>query len=227
MDLHPCAGGVHLTRVIPYHAAALLLLLVACPGCARQPLPRAPPRFVRRGGDPDLRVTGEVRYLYGPVAGRLQTPTGGQPGTTTSGRPTLHELEMDEAAMPDVSVRFNWADHEAYAGYRYLHLSSHTVIDPTLVSQGHTFEAGTPVDSEVTLDWFRAGYRHRFVLGLPDGLPPIELFPGGGVAVWDLTTGSTRPAATTYTAITSGPRHSSASTSTGPWRSGSPCRPPS
>jgi hypothetical protein len=40
-------------------------------------------------------------FLYGPIYGRVQTPRGGEPGTTSSGRPSLGELGIDNAGEGD------------------------------------------------------------------------------------------------------------------------------
>ena len=135
--------------------------------------------------DGRLRLSGRIVYLYGPVHGRLQTPTGGNPGTTTQGRPTLAELGFDTVSMPDISLDADWADHRVYAGYRFMRFSGSSTIDQPLTSQGHDFAAGTPVHSDVTLDWARLGYAHRFVLDFPGkSLPDLTLYPGAGAALW-------------------------------------------
>jgi hypothetical protein len=41
------------------------------------------------------------------------------------------------------------------------------------------------VNSDVTLDWFRVGYRYRLPIDVSnDGAPDFSLFPGAGLAVW-------------------------------------------
>jgi hypothetical protein len=136
----------------------------------------------RRDG---LRLSGRVAYLYGPVHGRLQTPTGGKPGTTTEGRPTLRELGFETASMPDLSLDADWGDHRVYAGYRFMRFSGASVLDKPLTSQGHDFAAATRVNADVTLDWARAGYGRRFVVDFPgESLPDLTLYPTAGAALW-------------------------------------------
>jgi hypothetical protein len=126
------------------------------------------------------------RYLYGPVKGKLQTPTGGNPGTTSNNRPTLKELGFEHASVPDVSGTASIGDHRIYAGYRMVRLSGSSTLDRPLTSQGHDFPAGAAVEADVTLDWLRAGYAHRFVLDLPGNrLPDLTLYPAVGAAVLD------------------------------------------
>jgi hypothetical protein len=56
------------------------------------------------GGGDAFRVALEGSFLYGPVEGFLQTPSGGQPGTTSDKRPTLQELDIDRASVGDASL---------------------------------------------------------------------------------------------------------------------------
>src|SRR4051812_40851366 len=82
------------------------------------------------------QLAAEARYLYGPVKGKLQTPTGGNPGTTTNNRPTLKELGFEHASVPDVSGTADFGNHRVYAGYRFLRLSGSSTLDQPLISQG-------------------------------------------------------------------------------------------
>ena len=147
----------------------------------------AGPRIVRAAArDEAPTVRADAQYLYGPVHGRLQTPTGGNPGTTSHGRPTLAELGIDRGSQVDLGVKGGWGNHQFYGGYRIFRLSGDSTLDETLISQGHTFDAGTRVSSDVTLDWFRVGYRYRLPVDVSgDGAPDFSLLAGGGVAVWD------------------------------------------
>jgi hypothetical protein len=162
--------------MIRWHGAAwpiLLLTLSGCRGAGVEHQPEPPQAAAR------------AHYLYGPVRGRLQTPTGGNPGTTTRGRPTLNELGFDRAGIPDLSISVSKGVHEVYAGYRYFRLSGSSTLDRPLVSQGKSFAAGTRVDADVALDWFRAGYRHGFFIDLPgENTPNLTLSPGAGAAIW-------------------------------------------
>jgi len=156
-----------------------LLLTLPATGCATR-------ATSGRGELADWTVQTDARYLYGEVRGKLQTPTGGNPGTTSPNRPTLKELGFDHAGAWDVSATGARGDHRIYAGYRMLRLSGASTLDDPLVSQGRSFPAGTRVGADVTLDWLRAGYAHRFDVDLPgDTLSNPALYPAIGVAVLD------------------------------------------
>jgi hypothetical protein len=155
-------------------AALTCVVLPLFAGCA------APPRDDSAGWS----LAAEARYLYGPVKGKFQTPTGGNVGTTTNNRPTLKELGFDHASAPDFSGSASLGDHRVYAGYQMLRFSGSSTLDQPLTSQGHDFPAGESVKADVTLDWFRAGYAHRFVVDVPgDRLPDLTLYPAVGAAV--------------------------------------------
>lgn len=132
-----------------------------------------------------VRWSGSVSYLYGPVRGKLQTPTGGRPGTTTTGRPMLKELGITHAGMTDIAVAARWSRHEVYGGYRLFRLGNTATLEDPLVSQGRSFPAGTEVDSAVGLDWFRAGYRYWLEIDLPgEKLSDLAVAPAAGFAIW-------------------------------------------
>src|SRR2546426_471163 len=55
--------------------------------------------------DPLVTITAEGGVFYGSVGGFLQTPNGGAPGTSSSHRPTLHELGIDDAVLYEAGLR--------------------------------------------------------------------------------------------------------------------------
>jgi hypothetical protein len=108
-----------------------LLSLLDEEGCGNA----AGPRIVRaapRDDVPSLRA--DVDYLYGPVHGRLQTPAGGNPGTTSHARPTLAELGINRASQVDVGVKGGWGNHQIYGGYRFFRVSGDATLDQALIS---------------------------------------------------------------------------------------------
>jgi hypothetical protein len=124
--------------------------------------------------------------MYGPVAGHVQTPSGGQPGTTSINRPTLEELGIDDASIYDAELVLGWGPHEAFAGGQWFGMSEEQTLEDELVSQGDTFPAGSRVDSDLRLDWYRVGYRYRFEAGDgPGGGPLFVIRPGAGFALLD------------------------------------------
>jgi hypothetical protein len=138
---------------------------------------RAPSQF---------RLSAEGAYLYGPVDGHLQTPSGGEPGTTTRDRPTLHELGIEAASIYDAELALGWGPHELFLGGQWFGLSEQETLDDELVSQANTFPAGSRVDADVRLDWYRLGYRYRIEAGDgPGDEPRFVIRPAAGFALLD------------------------------------------
>ena len=122
-------------------------------------------------------------YQYGAVEGFLQTPAGGEPGTSSSKRPTLKELDIDNAGFYDVAALVHWRRLGFYAGYEGIGLDGDSVLNETLISRGVTFPAGTSVHSKVDLNWLRAGVGWKFELANHR----LELFPKADFALLDFS----------------------------------------
>jgi hypothetical protein len=129
-------------------------------------------------------IDGELRY--GPIDGFLQTPSGGKPGSTSKGRPTLSELGIDTAPSADTSLHAEWANNILYAGASLTPLSSGSKLDKELISEGATFPAGTTVHSDVQLDWYRVGYERHYLFGNDQGAT-VSVEPAIGLALFDFS----------------------------------------
>src|SRR6266571_8640843 len=97
----------------------------------------------------NFHLTLEGMWMYGPVAGHLQTPSGGQPGTTSSNRPTLGQIGINTASIYDAEVLPSFRDHGMYIGGQWIRLSGERRLEEKLISQGETFPAGMDVKSDV------------------------------------------------------------------------------
>jgi hypothetical protein len=135
------------------------------------------------------RFEAGAAYLYGPVSGSLQTPSGGEVGTTSEGRPTLGELGIDDVPMVDFGIDVRLAGNGFYAGGRLIHLRGDGTLPTDLLSQARTFPAGRVVEAAAAFDWYRLGYSRHFLL--PWGSRRIDLAPSVGAALltydFDLT----------------------------------------
>jgi hypothetical protein len=132
-----------------------------------------------------FRVALDVAYLYGEASGFVQTPSGGAPGTTSPRRPRLGEVGADVVNALDVNLTLGFATrHEVYVGAQFVGLSGDHTLADTLISHGETFPAGTRVSADVRLDWYRLGYRYRWVLDRGAGRDPVlTLTPSVGAAL--------------------------------------------
>ena len=134
-----------------------------------------------------FHLTLEAMWLYGPVSGHLQTPSGGRPGTTSSNRPSFGEIGINTASIYDAEVTASLRDHGLYVGGQWIDLSGERNLEEKLISQGETFAAGSRVKSDVKLDWYRVGYRYRIQRGDEAGaeLPNTEIYSRLGAAILD------------------------------------------
>ena len=69
-----------------------------------------------------------------------------------------------------------------YLGGQIIRLSGDDTLDESLITHGATFPAGSSVNSDVQLDWYRFGYRHAFEL-LSDRSTTVS--PGVGGTMLD------------------------------------------
>ena len=140
-------------------------------------------------GDSGFRIAVEATYLYGPASGYLQTPSGDEPGTTSIGRPTLGELGISSASIFDTALTLGSGRHELFIGGQFIGFSGQATLDETLISQNQTFLAGSAVEQEVELNWYRAGYRYWFLFDTDDQSPGDEfaIAPSVGAGLFDFT----------------------------------------
>ena len=110
----------------------------------------------------------DFRYLFGQIDGFVQTPSGGAPGTTSHNRPTFSELGFDNVSMLDGSVTARFDEHTLILGGQIIRLDGSATLEHTLITQSTTFPAGTRVNSQVQLDWYRFGYEYAFEFDLGD-----------------------------------------------------------
>jgi hypothetical protein len=120
-------------------------------------------------------------FHYGLAEGFLQTPAGGQPGSSSPQRPTLDELGIHDAAFYDVFAAVQWRQLNLYAGYQGIELEGEAVLSQSLISRNVIFPAGTHVGSETELNWLRAGVGWKFQLANRR----LEIIPKGEFAVLD------------------------------------------
>ncbi|HEV8377588.1 MAG TPA: hypothetical protein VGP99_01970, partial [Tepidisphaeraceae bacterium] len=134
-----------------------------------------------------FHLTIDGMWMYGPVSGHVQTPSGGRPGTSSSDRPSLGEIGINTASIYDVEVMPSLRDHGIYLGGQWVRLSGEKTLEQSLVSQGDTFLLGSRVKSDVRMDWYRIGYRYRIQRGDEAGaeLPATEIYSRVGAAILD------------------------------------------
>lgn len=144
--------------------AALALLS----GCAR------PGGFTQAAaGEPACRPCFEVRaeaeVRAGTVSGFVQTPKGGQPGTTSPRRPTFDELGVDTAWAPSADLRLAWRRHRLHVGATWWVLHGDETLREDLLTHADAYTAGTSLSSSTELLATSLAYGYAFDLGRRPG----------------------------------------------------------
>jgi hypothetical protein len=125
----------------------------------------------------------DVSGRYGPTDGFFQTPKGGTGGTTDVRRPSVEDLELEDVLIPAFSLGVGYGSHGIVLGGELLRLNGHDDLERGLTSYDQAFPSGTPVESEIKLDWYYAAYGYRFQVDL-DTAGWLAIEPQAGVALW-------------------------------------------
>lgn len=123
-------------------------------------------------------------YQYSRILGYLQTPHGGEPGTTSKKRPTFKELNLETADSFYSTLRISSNRHTFYGSIQLTHLSGDSVLDDELISQEVTYPAGSNVSADVELDLYRFGYQYCLFAG-NNKHPAFEIAPTIELAFFD------------------------------------------
>jgi hypothetical protein len=125
-----------------------------------------------------LSFTLDFHFLYGGIDGYVQTPSGGNPGTTSLHRPTLAELGFDNVSVFDVSLATQAGASIFFLGAQIIELDGSATLSETLITQSAVFPAGTHEHASVQLDWYRFGYEYQFTFDLNDQGSQLRVAPG-------------------------------------------------
>jgi len=123
-------------------------------------------------------------FRYGNISGFLQIPKGGGVGSTSNDRPKFHEIGIDQAPIGDTAVTLSWDNNEVYGVARFVRLSGNDTLGSTLVSNGTTFPAGSPVSANTQLDWYGGGYTYRLSFRNDEGAR-ASFYPAVGFAIFN------------------------------------------
>ncbi len=122
-----------------------------------------------------------LSYLDGSLDGFLQTPAGGEPGTTSKNRPDFGELGFDWQSAIDAYGRIQKGRHVLEIGGQWQRQSGKSVLTKDLLSQKNFFAAGTRVAADTQTDWYRLNYLYA----LDSGKENISFAVGGGLVWFD------------------------------------------
>jgi hypothetical protein len=126
-----------------------------------------------------LSYTMGFSYLNGSLDGYVQTPAGGEPGTTSRERPTFDELGFDQQPAFDAYGTIGKGHHTLEIGGQWQRQSGTSTLKEDLVSQKKFFPADTRVNADIQTDWYRVNYLYA----MNTDNQSISLSVGGGL-VW-------------------------------------------
>ena len=135
-------------------------------------------------------------FRYGNISGFLQIPKGGGVGSTSNDRPKFHEIGIDQVPIGDTAVTLSWDNNEVYGVARFVRLSGNDTLGSTLVSNGTTFPAGSPVSANTQLDWYGGGYTYRLSFRNDEGAR-ASFYPAVGFAIFNFDYNLKSPGALT------------------------------
>ena len=96
---------------------------------------------------------------YAPISGYLQTPAGGNPGTSDVKRPTFEELGVDDVTYTDIDVHYKTGRYVPYAAIRLTTADSSGALEQDLTTQGRSFLKGESYSHETTFNIYRLGLK--------------------------------------------------------------------
>jgi hypothetical protein len=139
-------------------------------------------------GSAKLHFSAEGDFFYGPAKGYIQTPAGGAPASTSHNRPRLGELGIHDAYIGRATLAGMWDRNELFGGAEIIRLSGSDTLREDLTTHGTTFAAGTSVSSDVSLDWYRFGYRyHLNFFPTENDAPQLLLAPYADGVIWNFS----------------------------------------
>jgi len=101
-----------------------------------------------------------VRQGYAPISGYIQTPSGGEPGTSDIRRPTFDELDIDDTDYLDIDLFYRKGKYTPYIGSRFMTLDSSGVLEKDLTTRSQTFFTGESFDHKTSFNIYRFGAKY-------------------------------------------------------------------
>ncbi|OGZ27704.1 MAG: hypothetical protein A2365_03610 [Candidatus Nealsonbacteria bacterium RIFOXYB1_FULL_40_15] len=117
------------------------------------------------------------QYSRSFVEGSLQTPCGGKEGTSSSGRPTLKEIGIEDVETYGGSVYLNKGRHTGFFKGTMGRASGECFLGDSLISQNKSFLEGEKLFSDLAFDTLAFGYLYDIREG------KVRLSPGADLSV--------------------------------------------
>lgn len=134
------------------------------------------------GAESDKRWLLSADLSNGAVEGYLQTPQGGQPGTSSERRPTLEELNIDRLTNSNFSLAWSEGRHQLALSAHFLSERNDAVLGEALISQGLNFVDGERISTDLNSDWWEVNYSYElFTTAMSD--IPLSVYVGAGAVL--------------------------------------------
>lgn len=108
-----------------------------------------------------IHVHSGISFGKCQINGFLQTPSGGEPGTTDMKRPTFRELNIDEIYIYNIFVKAGKRKHYFYFSGNIITDSSSGIIQNDLTTHAEFFPAGTRFETYIDLSYYSFGYQYN------------------------------------------------------------------
>ncbi|MBN2592240.1 MAG: hypothetical protein JXA81_01945 [Sedimentisphaerales bacterium] len=103
-----------------------------------------------------------VKQGCAPISGYIQTPAGGNPGTSDIKRPTFKELDIDDTSYTDIDLYYRSRNYTPYIGLRLIDFDSSGILEKHLTTRGQTFLRGESYEHETSFNIYRFGAKYDF-----------------------------------------------------------------
>jgi hypothetical protein len=103
-----------------------------------------------------------VKEGYAPITGYLQTPSGGESGTSDKKRPTFKELGVDDTTYIDVDFQYKMNKYIPYIALRFMNVDSSGVLESDLTTRGQSFLKGQSYSFDSSFNFYNLGLKRDF-----------------------------------------------------------------
>lgn len=154
-----------------------------------------------------LQFSASALYLYGNASGYVQAPRAGRVGTSNYQRPTFKEIGIKTVSMGDFELAAQSQQYgEFFVGAEVIQLGGGANLGQRLVTDAKTFPGRAHVDSDMSLNWYRLGYRYEIPISFAaNGHPDLVFEPWIDVFAWNfdyhLTAARVSPASRSFAAV--------------------------
>lgn len=110
------------------------------------------------------RLTVYATDQFADAKGFIQIPTGGKPGTTSSNRPTLNELGINNFnPFYQIGLLLGWQQSGWYGEYQNSKSHANATLTQDLITHNFFLPAGTAITTTNRYDLYRLGYYRRYL----------------------------------------------------------------